>query len=108
MVNILEGLDSDPIAILNTDSIKRALKEVANISNVDNAEVTLNTAHRNLKTGNPHLVKAEEVTIRDNSRLIVATEVEGALQENRTAIDLNTAKNTNEQAFNLSAVLGTL
>jgi hypothetical protein len=38
---------------------------------------------------------AAGVTIADAGGLIVATDVEGALQENRTAIDLNTAKVTN-------------
>ena len=38
---------------------------------------------------------AAEVTIEDAGTIITATTVEGALQENRTAIDLNTAKETN-------------
>lgn len=38
---------------------------------------------------------AAEVSISDAGNIITATDVEGALQENRTAIDLNTAKVTN-------------
>ena len=40
-------------------------------------------------------VSAVDVPIADAGTKITATEVEGALQENRTAIDLNTAKTTN-------------
>lgn len=40
-------------------------------------------------------VSAGDVPIADTGSKITATEVEGALQENRTAIDLNTAKVTN-------------
>jgi len=40
-------------------------------------------------------VDADNVDIADVGVIITATEVEGALQENRTAIDLNTAKDTN-------------
>lgn len=38
---------------------------------------------------------ASEVSIADSGAIITATDVEGALQENRTAIDLNTAKTSN-------------
>ncbi|MDP8268271.1 MAG: hypothetical protein P9L97_06030 [Candidatus Tenebribacter davisii] len=38
---------------------------------------------------------AADVSIADAGNIITATEVEGALQENRTAIDFNTAKVTN-------------
>lgn len=38
---------------------------------------------------------ASEVPIIDSGSIITATDVEDALQENRTAIDLNTAKDTN-------------
>jgi len=38
---------------------------------------------------------AADVNITDAGSIITATEVEGALQENRTAINLNTAKSTN-------------
>jgi len=38
---------------------------------------------------------ASEVPIVDSGVIITATDVEGALQENRTAINLNTAKSTN-------------
>lgn len=44
---------------------------------------------------------AADITIVDSGDKITATDVEGALQENRTAIDLNTAKETNV-ATNLS------
>ena len=37
---------------------------------------------------------AAEVSIADAGSIITATDVEGALQENRTAVDLNTAKTT--------------
>lgn len=40
-------------------------------------------------------IDADDVNIADAGSKITATQVEGALQENRTAIDLNTAKNTN-------------
>jgi len=40
-------------------------------------------------------VSAVDLPIADAGVIITATEVEGALQENRTAINLNTAKNTN-------------
>lgn len=40
-------------------------------------------------------VTAADVSIADAGSKITATDVEGALQENRTAIDLNTAKTTN-------------
>ena len=48
---------------------------------------------------------ASEVSIADAGEIITATDVEGALQENRTAIDLNSAKVTNVST-NLS--LGTV
>jgi len=41
-------------------------------------------------------LNAALVPIADGSGIITATDVEGALQENRTAIDLNTAKVTNQ------------
>ena len=40
-------------------------------------------------------IDADNVDIADVGGIIAATEVEGALQENRTAIDLNTPKETN-------------
>jgi len=40
-------------------------------------------------------VSASQISITDAGNIITATEVEGALQENRTAINLNTAKVTN-------------
>ena len=40
-------------------------------------------------------VSAADIPIADGAGIITATEVEAALQENRTAIDLNTAKVTN-------------
>jgi len=40
-------------------------------------------------------VSAVDVPIADSGAIITATEVEGALQENRTAINLNTSKTTN-------------
>ena len=39
-------------------------------------------------------ISAVDLLIADAGTIITATEVEGALQENRTAIDLNTAKDT--------------
>jgi len=50
---------------------------------------------------------AVEVPITDAGGLITATEVENALQENRTAINLNTAKVTNTDAQGLTWVDGT-
>ena len=40
-------------------------------------------------------VSAVDLIIADAGTIITSTEVEGALQENRTAVDLNTAKDTN-------------
>ena len=51
-------------------------------------------SHINWGTGATQ-VSAVDVPIADVGSIITGTEVEGALQENRTAIDLNTAKNTN-------------
>ena len=82
---------------------------VANTSKITNAthtgDVTGATAltigadkvldsHINWGTGATQ-VSAVDLLIADVGVIITATEVEGALQENRTAIDLNTAKNTN-------------
>ena len=50
---------------------------------------------------------AIEVPITDAGAIITATEVENALQENRTAINLNTAKVTNTDAQGLTWVDGT-
>lgn len=51
-------------------------------------------SHINWGTGATQ-VSAVDILIADVGVKIIATEVEGALQENRTAIDLNTAKTTN-------------
>ena len=82
---------------------------VANTSKITNAthtgDVTGATAltigadkvldsHINWGTGATQ-VSAVDLLIADVGVIITATEVEGALQENRTAIDLNTAKSTN-------------
>ena len=40
-------------------------------------------------------ISAVDIPIADGGGIITGTEIETALQENRTAIDLNTAKNTN-------------
>lgn len=50
-------------------------------------------SHINWGTGATQ-VSAVDMPIADGGSIITATEVEGALQENRTAIDLNTAKVT--------------
>lgn len=50
---------------------------------------------------------AVEVPITDAGTIITATEVEGALQEIKTAVDLNTAKVTNTDAQGLTWVDGT-
>lgn len=81
----------------------------------DHADVASNTTHRT-SNGSDHTfidqsvvsgasptfdganftgVDANDVDIADAGGIITATDVEGALQENRTAIDLNTAKDTN-------------
>jgi hypothetical protein len=40
--------------------------------------------------------KAENISIEDDGDIITATDVEGALQENRTALDLNTTHRTSD------------
>ncbi len=45
-------------------------------------------------------VSAVDLLIADAGIIITATEVEGALQENRTAIDLNTDKTIDDTAYN--------
>ena len=54
---------------------------------VDDADVNWGTS--------ANQVSAVDVPIADGGGIITATDVEAALQENRTAIDLNTAKETN-------------
>ena len=54
----------------------------------------VNDTHIDWGTG-VNQVSAVDVPIADSGSIITATEIEGALQENRTAIDLNTAKDTN-------------
>ena len=54
----------------------------------------VNDTHIDWGTG-ANQVSAVDVPITDSGSIITATEVEGALQEHRTAINLNTAKNTN-------------
>ena len=54
----------------------------------------VNDTHIDWGTG-ANQVSAVDVPIADAGVIITATEIEGALQENRTAINLNTAKNTN-------------
>jgi len=54
----------------------------------------VNDTHIDWGTG-ANQVSAVDVPIADSGAIITATEVEGALQEHRTAIDLNTAKDTN-------------
>lgn len=54
----------------------------------------VNDTHIDWGTG-VNQVSAVDIPIADAGVIITAIEVEGALQEHRTAIDLNTAKNTN-------------
>lgn len=54
----------------------------------------VNDTHIDWGTG-ANQVSAVDMPIADSGGIITATEVEGALQEHRTAIDLNTAKDTN-------------
>jgi len=55
---------------------------------------SVNDTHINWGVGT-NQVSAVDVPIADGGDIISATEVESALQEHRTAINLNTAKNTN-------------
>jgi len=64
--------------------------------NVDGRDVSVDgTKLDTIETSAKDDQTASEVPIVDAGAKITATEVEGALQENRTAIDLNTAKDTN-------------
>jgi len=54
-------------------------------------------------TNNPHAVIASQVTIVDTGAIITATEVEGALQENRAQVNINTTDiGTNTTAIGLN------
>ena len=55
---------------------------------------SVNDTHINWGTGT-NQVSAVDIPIADGGDIISATDVEAALQEHRTAINLNTAKNTN-------------
>ena len=68
-------------------------------THIDDSSIHLDTdtvkdTHVDWGTGASQ-VSAVDMPIVDSGAKITATEVEGALQENRTAIDLNTAKETN-------------
>ncbi len=73
----LVGLETDPLSLLT--------------AGIDNVKET----HIDWGTGASQ-VSAVDIPIADAGAIIAATEVEGALQENRIAIDLNTAKITTQ------------
>jgi hypothetical protein len=56
----------------------------------------INDTHINWGTSLPGQVSAVDMPIADSGNIITATEVEGALQENRTAIDLNTTHRSSD------------
>lgn len=72
---------------------EKAVKTYADTKINDTNDIIKDT-HIDWGTG-ANQVSAVDVPIADAGSIITATEVEGALQENRTAIDLNTAKATN-------------
>lgn len=85
--NIFEGTDKNFVLMQNIDAIKRAIENSDSSISLQEVAVALNTAHRNITTGNPHKIDAVDVPIVDRAKLIVADEVEGALAENRKTTD---------------------
>jgi len=90
---ITDGLPSQEFVFLQAYIVKRdgTLTALANgDTHVDLRIVNGGTASSVSSPG-----VAADITIADAGGIITAVNVEDALQENRTAIDLNTAKNTN-------------
>ena len=87
-------VDPDFVSTGDIDFVDTANTITANI-NADKVDDT----HINWGTGAGQ-VSAVDVPIADAGGIITATEVEGALQENRTAINLNTAKDLDDVAEN--------
>ena len=83
------GTETDPTALLT-----------AGTDNVKDTHINWGTAATQ--------VSAVDVPIADSGSIITGTEVETALQENRTAIDLNTAKetNTDDQTIDVFSISG--
>jgi hypothetical protein len=87
---------ADSGAIITATDVEGALQENRTAIDLNTAKVAvttdgINDTHIDWGTG-ANQVSAVDVPIQDSGALITATEVEGALAENRTAIDLNTAK----------------
>lgn len=93
--------------LLEVDDIAAADNEYAKftINGIEGRTFAELRTDINVEDGSTADQTASEVPIVDSGALITATEVEGALAENRTAIDLNTSKDTNVST-NLS--VGTL
>jgi len=81
---------------LNTDKVTNATHtgDVTGATELTIGANKVNDTHIDWGTG-ANQVSAADIPIADAGSKITATDVEGALQENRTAIDLNTAKETN-------------
>jgi hypothetical protein len=99
LLNIGDGADVTDTANVTAagalmDSEVANLAEVKAFDSTDYATAAQGVAADTaLQTGDT--LDADDVAIDDAGGIITATDVEAALQENRTAIDLNTAKTTN-------------
>lgn len=87
----LDGIESGATADQTGAEIKSAYESEADTNAFTDAE---KSKLAGVESGATADQSAAEVPIADAGGIITATDVEGALQENRTAIDLNTAKNS--------------
>jgi len=81
---------------LNTDKVTNATHtgDVTGAGTLTIGADKVNDTHIDWGVGS-NQVSAVDLVIADSGTIIAATEVEGALQENRTAVNLNTSKVTN-------------
>lgn len=100
-----EGMNTDVVGDVMTISGENATAANKGIATFDAADFLVTSGDVAVKADGidslqiewglgANQVSAVDVPIADAGGIITATEVEGALQENRTAIDLNTAKTT--------------
>jgi len=88
-----EGLPSQEFVFLQAYIVERTGTLVALANGDTHVDLRIVSGGTASSVASPGV--AADITIADAGDIITAVNVEDALQENRTAIDLNTAKNTN-------------
>jgi hypothetical protein len=98
-ISTLEGSSHDAATVTDGTTIDLSITgqdiTAETIDGAINHDALLNFEQDEHFTQAEISIDADQVGIDDAGSIIDATDVEGALQENRTAIDLNTAKETN-------------